>query len=364
MLKYSFLPVFILSAISVLAITRDATDKVVTFSRVIRVSFFLLAVLIIISVSSMLVGPSNLGTITLFKGLLSGMYSGDLSLFTTEKTILFSIRLPRIIFAGIVGASLSAAGVVFQGLLRNPLADPYILGISGGSAVGAIIAIITGISFIPFGVPGMAVSGALLTIALVYGIAKTKKELHSTTLLLAGVIVNAFFSAVIMFLISTTSSKELRSAIFWLMGDLSLAEWNEIILTGSFLMIGFIVMYSYSRHLNLIVTGEETAMQLGVNVEQTKKILLLAASLVTGVAVSVSGTIGFVGLIIPHMMRMLLGSDHRLLLPSSALFGGSFLIVADTLARTITAPAELPVGVITAMCGAPYFIYLLRRRAV
>ena len=364
MLKYALLPVFILSAISVLAITRDATDKVVTLSRVIRVSLFLLAVLIIISVSSMLVGPSNLGTITLFKGLLSGMYSGDLSLFTTEKTILFSIRLPRIIFAGIVGASLSAAGVVFQGLLRNPLADPYILGISGGSAVGAIIAIITGISFIPFGVPGMAVSGALLTIALVYGIAKTKKELHSTTLLLAGVIVNAFFSAVIMFLISTTSSKELRSAIFWLMGDLSLAEWNEIILTGSFLMIGFIVMYSYARHLNLIVTGEETAMQLGVNVEKTKKILLLAASLVTGVAVSVSGTIGFVGLIIPHMMRMLLGSDHRLLLPSSALFGGSFLIVADTLARTITAPAELPVGVITAMCGAPYFIYLLRRRAV
>ena len=364
MLKYALLPVFILSAISVLAITRDATDKVVTLSRVIRVSLFLLAVLIIISVSSMLVGPSNLGTITLFKGLLSGMYSGDLSLFTTEKTILFSIRLPRIIFAGIVGASLSAAGVVFQGLLRNPLADPYILGISGGAAVGAIIAIITGISFIPFGVPGMAVSGALLTIALVYGIAKTKKELHSTTLLLAGVIVNAFFSAVIMFLISTTSSKELRSAIFWLMGDLSLAEWNEIILTGSFLMIGFIVMYSYSRHLNLIVTGEETAMQLGVNVEKTKKILLLAASLVTGVAVSVSGTIGFVGLIIPHMMRMLLGSDHRLLLPSSALFGGSFLIVADTLARTITAPAELPVGVTTAMCGAPYFIYLLRRRAV
>ena len=210
----------------------------------------------------------------------------------------------------------------------------------------------------------MAVSGALLTIALVYGIAKTKKELHSTTLLLAGVIVNAFFSAVIMFLISTTSSKELRSAIFWLMGDLSLAEWNEIILTGSFLMIGFIVMYSYARHLNLIVTGEETAMQLGVNVEKTKKILLLAASLVTGVAVSVSGTIGFVGLIIPHMMRMLLGSDHRLLLPSSALFGGSFLIIADTLARTVTAPAELPVGVITAMCGAPYFIYLLRRRTV
>ena len=364
MLKYFFIPIFIFSSIFVFATTRDVNNKVVTLSRVIRVSLFLFAVLIIISVISLLVGPSHLGMIYLLKGLLSGIYSGDLSLISTEKTILFSIRLPRIIFAGIVGASLSAAGVVFQGLLRNPLADPYILGISGGAAVGAIIGIIAGASVIPFGIPGLAVSGALLTIALVYGIARTKKELHSTTLLLAGVIVNAFFSAVIMFLISTTSSKELRSAIFWLMGDLSLAEWNEVILTGSFLMIGFIVMYVYSRHLNLIVSGEETAMQLGVNVEQTKKILLLAASLVTGVAVSVSGTIGFVGLIIPHMMRMLLGSDHRLLLPASALFGGSFLIVADTLARTVTAPAELPVGVITAMCGAPYFIYLLRRRAV
>jgi iron complex transport system permease protein len=364
MFKYFALPFFILSAIFVLAITRDVTGKVVTLSRVIRVSLFLLAVFIIISAISMLVGPSRLETTSLFQALLSGMYGGDLHLFTTEKTILFSIRLPRIIFAGIVGASLSAAGVVFQGLLRNPLADPYILGISGGAAVGAIIAIIVGASVIPFGIPGLAVSGALMTIVLVYGIAKTKKELHSTTLLLAGVIVNAFFSAVIMFLISISGSKELRSSIFWLMGDLSLAEWNEIILTGLFLLAGFVVMYRYSRHLNLIVSGEETALQLGVNVEKTKKILLLAASLVTGVAVSVSGTIGFVGLIIPHMMRMLLGSDHRLLLPSSALFGGSFLVVADTLARTITAPAELPVGVITAMCGAPYFIYLLRRRAV
>lgn len=364
MLKYFFLPAFIISSISVLAISRDMTEKIVTFSRVVRVSLYLLAVFIIVSAVSLLVGASHVGTGSLFKALLAMMKREDLSLFTMEKTILFSIRLPRIIFAGIVGASLSAAGVVFQGLLRNPLADPYILGISGGAAVGAIIAIIAGISFIPLGVPGLAVSGALLTIVLVYGIARTKKELHSTTLLLAGVIVNAFFSAVIMLLISTTDHQELRSALFWLMGDLSLAEWNEIVLTSFFLVIGFMIMYIYARHLNLIVTGEETAMQLGVNVERTKKILLVAASLVTGVAVSMSGTIGFVGLIIPHMMRMLLGSDHRLLIPASALFGASFLIVADTIARTITAPAELPVGVITAMCGAPYFIYLLRRRAV
>jgi iron complex transport system permease protein len=343
---------------------RGKTAKVVTLKRVIRVSLFLVVIFLIVSASSLLIGPSRIDVISLLKRLLSGWYEGNGNLFPTERTILFSIRLPRIISAGIVGAALSAAGVVYQGLLCNPLADPYILGISGGSAVGAIIAIITGASLIPLGIPGLAFFGALFTIFLVYGIAGTKKELHSTTLLLAGVIVNAFFSAVIMFLISTTSGRNLHSVMFWLMGDLSLAEWNEITMAGLFLIIGFTVIYSYSRHLNLIVAGEDTAMQLGVNVEHTKKILLLTASLITGVAVSVSGIIGFVGLIIPHIMRMLFGSDHRLLLPSSALFGASFLIVADTIARTIIAPAELPVGVITALCGAPYFIYLLRRKVV
>ena len=361
--RYYILPIFIIFSISVFALNKGETRKTVTISRVIQVSLFLLVVTLVVSTISMLVGSSQIGTFSALKRLLSGLYKGDTGLLPTEKAILFSIRLPRIIFAGIVGASLSAAGVVFQGLLRNPLADPYILGISGGSAVGAIIAIIIGISVIPLGIPGMAFSGALLTIVLVYGIARTKKEIQSTTLLLAGVIVNAFFMALIMFLIFTTSDKNLHSIMFWMMGDLSLAEWNEILLTGLFLTGGFIVIYIYARHLNLIVTGEETAMQLGVNVERTKKVLLLAASLITGVVVSVSGIIGFVGLIIPHMMRIVLGSDHRLLLPSSLIFGGSFLIVADTIARTIIAPAELPVGVITAMCGAPYFIYLLRRRA-
>jgi iron complex transport system permease protein len=223
--------------------------------------------------------------------------------------------------------------------------------------------LLVGISFIPLGISGSAFLGALATIILVYGIARIKNELHSTTLLLAGVIVNAFFSAVIMFLITTASDKSLHNAMFWLMGDLSLAEWREIALAGLFLIFGFIVIFANARHLNLLAISEETAKQLGVNVEKTKIILLLAASLVTGVAVSVSGIIGFVGLIVPHMMRMLLGSDHRLLLPASILFGSAFLIVADTFARNLIAPAELPVGVITALCGAPYFIYLLRRKA-
>ena len=338
--------------------------KAVTLPRVIKICIFLIVVFLAVIVVSLLVGTAKIGLITGFKGLLYGWRESYTGLTPSEKTIIFSIRLPRIIFAGIVGASLSIAGVVFQALLRNPLADPYILGISGGSAVGAITGIVIGAGVVPFGIPGLAFLGAILTVILVFGIAKTGRELQSNTLLLAGVIVNAFFAAVIMFLISTSRNADLLNIMFWLMGDLSLATSGEIILTGLFLIAGFILIYIYSRSLNLIVTGEETAIQLGVNVERTKRILFLVASLTTGVAVSVSGVIGFVGLIIPHIMRMLLGSDHRLLLPASLLFGASFLAVADTIARTVIAPTELPVGVITALCGAPFFIYLLRRRTI
>jgi len=327
-------------------------------SRIIKINLLLATVLLAVAFVSLLVGTARIEIIGGLKGLLYGWHKGFTGLTPAEKTIIFSIRLPRIIFAGIVGAALSTAGVVFQALLRNPLADPYILGISGGSAVGAIIGIVIGAGFLPFSIPALALLGAVLTVSLVFAIGRT----NPNTLLLAGVIVNAFFSAIIMFLISMSTSAELHNITFWLMGDLSLAASGEIIMTGIFLIIGFAVIYLEARPLNLIVTGEETAMQLGVNVEKTKIWLFLAASLVTGLAVSFSGIIGFVGLIIPHIMRMLCGSDHRLLLPASFLFGASFLIVADTIARTIIPHTELPVGVITAMCGAPYFIYLLRRR--
>lgn len=362
-MKYLFLILVLLLPIFILSGKRKKINQVVTPVLVIRVSFFLLAVVLLISLASIFFGSSRIDIFSVFQCLTSGCNETGAGLSSTDKTILFSIRLPRIVFAGIVGGALAAAGVVFQGLLRNPLADPYILGISGGAAVGALCALLLGIGLSPLGTSGSAFLGALLTIVLVYAIARTKDELHSTTLLLAGVIVNAFFSAIIMLMMTTAGDKSLHNALFWLMGDLSLAEWREIIMAGIFLIFGCLVIFSYSRHLNLMAISEETAMQLGVNVEQTKIILLLAASLITGVAVSVSGIIGFVGLIVPHMMRMQLGSDHRLLLPSSVLFGSSFLIVADTFARTIISPAELPVGVITALCGAPYFIYLLRRKA-
>jgi iron complex transport system permease protein len=339
------------------------TDKpVVTLPRVIKVNLLLILAFIAVAIVSVLIGPANIGIAQALKGILYGWQQGYTGLTPSEKTILFSIRLPRVIFAGLVGASLSVAGVIFQALLRNPLADPFILGISSGSAVGAIIGIITGLGAVPFGIPALAFLGAIFTVTLVFLIGRSDKELHSNTLLLAGVIVNAFFSAIIMFLISISTNTDLHNITFWLMGDLSLANWIKILFVSVLLLFGFVVIYSYARPLNLIVTGEETAMQLGVNVERTKIVLFLAGSLITGLAVAFSGIIGFVGLIIPHIMRMVLGPDHRLLLPASFLFGASFLVVADTIARTVIPYTELPVGVVTAICGAPYFIYLLRRR--
>jgi iron complex transport system permease protein len=335
--------------------------RTVNLPKVLEISFVLLMILAGSIVVSLFVGVTDIGIVRGITGLFYGWREGYAGFTHLEKEIIFSIRLPRILFAGIVGAALSMAGVVFQALLRNPLADPYILGISGGAAVGAIIGILIGATLLPLGIPGLAFLGAVLTVIIVFGIARTGAQLRSNTLLLAGVIVNAFFSAIIMFLISTSTSSDVHNVMFWLMGDLSLATTGEIALTGTIILAGFVVLYAYARPMNLIVVSEETALQLGINVEKAKKILFVAASLITGVAVSVSGIIGFVGLVIPHLMRMVLGPDHRILLPASFLFGASFLVVADTIARTLMAPGELPVGVITAICGAPYFIYLLRK---
>ncbi len=295
---------------------------------------------------------------------LAKALTGNFSITSQEELIIFSVRLPRIIFAGIVGASLSLGGVIFQALLRNPLADPYVLGISGGSALGAIVGIVTGVGSFYLGVPLLAFLGALVTVFLVFVVAGgTRGPLLDNSLLLSGVVVNAFFSAAILFFLSVVNSMELHSITFWLMGDLSRASMKEIIMAAFCLIAGFVFLYAQARKLNILVQGEETALHLGVNVERTKQWLLIVTSLITAVAVSLAGIIGFVGIMVPHLMRLVFGSDHRLLLPVSALFGACFLVVADTLARVVLAPAELPVGVITALCGAPYFIFLLKRKA-
>jgi len=336
----------------------------VTLSRVLQISSLMILFLLALCLVSLSVGSVHI-EISKIPGYLLRALTGNLSTSSEEELILFSVRLPRIIFAAIVGAVLSLGGVIFQAILRNPLADPYILGISGGSALGAIIGIVIGAGSFYLGVPLLAFMGALATVFLVFVMAGGNRgPLMDNSLLLSGVVINAFFSAAILFFLSIVNSMELHSITFWLMGDLSNASIREIVIVGICLIFGFILLYAQARKLNLIMQGEDTAQHLGVNVEKTKQWLMIVTSLIISVAVSLAGIIGFVGIMVPHLMRLVFGSDHRLILPVSALFGASFLIIADTIARIVFAPAELPVGVITALCGAPYFIFLLKRKAL
>jgi iron complex transport system permease protein len=323
---------------------------------VLSIGIILFVVLIAVALASLSMGPAR---VTL--GTILGWCAGLTSVDETTAMILTTIRLPRILLAGLVGFTLSLGGVVFQALLRNPLAEPFILGISSGAAIGAIGGIVLGLGF-TVGVPLLSFLTALGTILLVMGIGSRHGGLESSTLLLTGVIVNAFFTAVIMFFIATASDTRLHSMLFWLYGDLSQSKYIQLSICLPLVLVVSGVIYVFSRHLNLIVGGEESALQMGVEVEFVKWISFIGISLIIGVMVAFSGIIGFVGLIVPHLMRMTLGPDHRLLIPASALGGAIFLVAADTVARTIISPSELPVGVITAFLGAPFFIYLLKKR--
>jgi iron complex transport system permease protein len=280
---------------------------------------------------------------------------------TEYRLIVFDLRLPRILLGILVGAALSVSGASFQALLRNPLADPYVLGVSSGAALGSILALIIapGIAVItPLG----AFIGAAATIAGVYFLGRREGQLDSTTLLLGGIICASFFSAIIMFLMTTLTGRDLRGMAFWLMGDLStpVSSTMQWIFTVA-LLAGIGAIYSTSADLNLMLTGEREAIHLGVDVTRVKLVVYVCASLLTALAVSASGAIGYVGLLVPHVVRLIFGSDYRLLIPASALCGAIAIVLADTLARTIVPPTELPVGAMTAMAGAPVFIYLLRR---
>lgn len=284
-----------------------------------------------------------------------------------QAMILFGIRLPRILLAGLIGGALAGAGVVFQAILRNPLADPYILGISSGAALGAATGILLNAQYSIFGFNAMTVCafvGALITIFFVYTIAQSYGRVITHSLLLTGVIVNYVFAALIMLITSIVDFTKARDIIFWLMGNLGKIEYrySTILTSGVYILIGSAVLLWYSRDLNLLSMGEASASQLGVEVEKLKKIAFVATSLITAAAVAEGGPIGFVGLIIPHAMRMLFGPDHRLLFPVAFLGGGIFLIVSDTVARVGVRGSEIPVGVITALCGGPLFIVLLRRQ--
>ncbi len=281
------------------------------------------------------------------------------------ETIILDVRLPRVILAGVVGAALAVAGATYQGLFRNPLADPYLIGVAQGAALGAVIGFLLPIGGLAVGfgiVPLFAFVGAMLSVIFVYSIARVRKMLPVATLILAGVALGAFLSAIVSYLI-ITSPEQIHGIMFWLMGSFSLTQWAEVKIALPAVLVGVAVILIYARSLNLMQLGEEQAQQLGVNIERFKLILLAAATLITAAAVSFVGIIGFVGIIIPHAVRLLWGPDYRFLLPLSILVGAVFLILADVVARTVLAPTEIPIGVITAFCGAPFFLYLLRRRA-
>lgn len=280
------------------------------------------------------------------------------------ETIILEIRLPRIILAGLVGAALAIAGATYQGLFRNPLADPYLIGVAQGAALGAVVGFVLPIDWQGLGlgtVPLFAFIGALLSVAVVYTVARVGKVMPVTTLILAGVALGALLSSIVSFLI-ITSPEQIHGIMFWLMGSFSLTHWSEVAFVLPYMAVGVGVLLVYARSLNVMQLGEEQAQQLGIDVEKLKLILLTAATLVTAAAVSFVGIIGFVGIIIPHAVRLIWGPDYRFLLPLSVLVGAIFLILTDIIARTILAPSEVPIGIITAFCGAPFFLYLLRRR--
>ncbi|HUI74973.1 MAG TPA: iron ABC transporter permease [Candidatus Acidoferrum sp.] len=329
----------------------------------------LLAILFVVVVLALKMGAVPVSLYGLGRDLLYVVIGKRSAINSEYSLIVFNLRLPRIILAIFVGASLSVAGTSFQALLRNPLADPYVLGVSSGAAVGAIVALIVepyfslppaiAALFTPLG----AFLGAVATIAAVYFLGRREGQIDSSTLLLGGIITASFLSAIILFLMTTLAGRDLRGMAFWLMGDLSTPVQATVRWT---LQAGFFVatffIYTTASDLNLLLAGEKEAMHLGVDVGRVRLVVYIAASALTGLAVAVSGAIGYVGLLVPHVMRMIFGADHRVLLPTAALGGAIAVVIADTLARTVAAPAELSVGAVTAVAGAPLFLYLLRRR--
>jgi iron complex transport system permease protein len=317
---------------------------------VIMSAFLFIAILIGLSI-----GTTEGGSTLLFHRLLN---IGTVD--PTLNTIIWEIRFPRVMLAALVGATLSVGGLVFQALLRNPLADPYILGISGGSAIGAIIGILMGLSRFP-GVAITAFLGSMATLLLLLIMSWGQTIVKRDTLLLSGVMVNAFCAAIIMFLISITQDARLHNIMFWLMGNLALTDGRLIWILTATLFPCFLLIFWFSNAMNLLLLGKEMAQTMGVNIRITMVVLLVATSFMVSSTVAYVGLLGFVGLVIPHLLRLMLGPDHRVLVPACILGGGAFMVLCDVLARTLPEQGEMPAGVITAMIGAPLFIYLLKR---
>jgi len=280
----------------------------------------------------------------------------------TTATILLHVRLPRVFMGFLVGCSLASVGVALQALLRNPLADPYVLGVSSGAALGVSIAVLFGVGTTMLAVsalPLCGLGGGLIALGVIYRMAASYDRLPIYSVLLAGVILNAIFSALVMFVTSIMDPNRSFGMMTWLMGSLTAPAYPTLLVFSLYLIIGLGLLLKHVRVLNIMAVGEEPARSLGIDTDRTKRYIFLLSALITGAVVSVSGMIGFIGMVVPHAIRLIVGADHRLLMPASVLVGGTFLMVADTLARTLLSPSEVPVGILTALAGGPFFIYLL-----
>lgn len=315
----------------------------------------LAAVLIGSLLWGLLAGPAGLGLVDLVSALRP--QGAD----SNARDIILGIRLPRVVAATMAGAALAVSGAIFQALLRNPLAEPYLLGVSSGAALGAVSVITLGLGQGPWSLALAALAGALLAVAVVFRVARAAGRLETRVLILAGVVVASFFGACVMVLLTFAQGGAFRSAMLWTMGSLAGVSWPMIGALTAFVLPATLLAFGMARHLNAMSLGEEAATHLGTEVERVKPLAFFVASLLAAAAVSVTGVIGFVGLVVPHAIRMVWGADHRLLVPLSFLGGATLLTLADTAARTVASPLEVPVGVVTALLGVPFFLVLLRR---
>ncbi len=319
--------------------------KIGSLSASLRLGGLLLVALVVVLIGAAMLGAERLPLFDLTE---------------QQRSILFDIRLPRILLGACVGASLAVAGAGLQSLLRNPLAEPYLLGVSNGAALGTMLAFVYFQSF-EWARPLLAFAGAGVATVAVYRMARSRTGMNVERLVLSGVIVTTFLSSVIVMLTTLLDAAKLRSFTFWLLGDLSQSTMNGVYISCGALLVGTLVMTSQAKALNLMMVGERDAFDFGVEVGRVRLLVFGAASLVVGAAVAASGSVGYVGLIVPHLVRLTVGTDNRYVIPFSAIVGGIFVVFADTVARTAIAPRELPVGAITALIGAPLFIYLLRK---
>jgi iron complex transport system permease protein len=321
-----------------------------TASRLIALT----GVVVVVFLGSLSVGAADVPLAEVVRTLTGGGSEAS-------RTLILELRLPRALLALLVGGGLAISGAVFQAVLRNPLAEPYILGVSGGAAVGAVLAVVLGLASVTiWAVPGASFVGGLVAIFVVLGIATAAgSALSPRVLILAGVVVGAFFNAIILLMLALADAESFRSAIFWMMGSLSGASWTQVGIVATYGIPAMIVLVLCARPLNLLAIDEQSAFHLGVSVQRLRRVIYLVTSLLVAATVAVSGVIGFVGLVIPHALRLGWGADHRLVLPGSVLAGGAFLLATDTLARTVVAPGELPTGVLTAIVGVPFFVALL-----